>query len=618
VNRCFYVSNRLPFNIDESDKIKRGSGGLVTALLGVKNSCPTYWVGATTDERIVNIPSKEFKDNFPFEDVISIFLSKKLYDSYYNDFCNDVIWPLFHYEGNRVKFRAGAWKDYIKVNKLFADKLLKILKDGDTVWIHDFHFFLLPQFLRASKKKIKIGFFLHIPFPSSEIFRQLPVRREILEGLLHCDLIGFHDYSYLRHFNNSVLGILGVESDFLSILYDKRKVKLGVYPVSIETNKMQEQAARPRIEKRINDLKSVYKTKTIVGVDRLDYSKGMNLKLTAFETLLENHPELIGKVSFVQVAVPSRINVEEYAQLKHQIEQYVGEINGRFGTMEYVPVRYIFNSVTSTDLLALYRMSEVLFVGSKRDGMNLVSLEYVAAQNEKNPGTVVLSEFTGAASILSEAIRVNPWDTNATAEALYEALQLPRAERVQKHENSMKFLKNYTSVQWAQSFLQHLDTPQQVQKATKSLFNGEDEAINEISDKLRDQKIALFLDFDGTLASIIDDPKAVQLDASLKNLVKRLSKKTNINVVIVSGRNSKYLQGQFADLSVDLACEHGASYYSHTRDKWESFVFSNVKAWMSAAKTIMTNYTRRVPGSFIEKKNACIVWHYRTAPPQFA
>ncbi len=620
MNRCFYVSNRLPFSLDEAGKITRGSGGLVTALLGVKNNCPTYWVGATTDERIVNIPAKEFKDNFPFEDVISIFLPKQLYDSYYNDFCNDVIWPLFHYEGNRVKFDVSAWKDYIKVNKVFADRLLKILEDGDTVWIHDFHFFLLPQLLRASKKNIKIGFFLHIPFPSSEIFRQLPVRREILENLLHSDLIGFHDYSYLRHFNNSVLSILGVESDFLSIQHKKRKVRLGVFPVSIETNKLQEQAGRSRVMKRVHALKSVYKTKVIVGVDRLDYSKGIDLKLLAFKQLLENHPELIGKVCFVQLAVPSRINVEEYAQLKHQIEQSVGEINGKYGNMEYVPVRYIFNSVDQTDLLALYRMSDVLFVGSKRDGMNLVSLEFVASQDKDDPGAVVLSEFTGAASILSEAFRINPWDTHSTAEALYEALQLPKEDRVQKHENSLQFLKNYTSIQWAQSFLQQLNMTPKIQASAKSLFNGEesDETKNAITTKLHKQKIALFLDFDGTLAPIIDDPKAVQITSTLKSLVKRLSKKPNIKVVIVSGRNSKYLQNQFKDIPVDLACEHGASYYSHERNKWESFVFSNVKPWMSAAKTIMTNYTRRVPGSFIEKKNACIVWHYRMAPTVFA
>lgn len=625
MSKCFYVSNRLPFQLQENShgepEIVRSAGGLVTALLGVKNQSPTFWVGTTTDTRIVNIPKNFYKDNFPFEDIISVLLSKDLHNSYYNDFCNDVIWPLFHYESQRVKYSDDAWKSYDKVNRLMAEEISKNLSDNDTVWIHDFHFFLLAKYLRLYNKNIRIGFFLHIPFPSSEIFRQLPVRNEILEGLLNCDLIGFHDYSYLRHFTTSLWNLLSVESDLLHVHYKGRKIKLGVFPVSIDTPRIASFAQSNAILERVNEFKKTYPNKVILGVDRLDYSKGVELKLKAFKEFLEKYPQWATQVSFVQVGVPTRIDVEEYAQLKSEIDQLVGEINGKYGTLEHVPVRYIYQSVSEEDLHALYRMSDVLFVGSKRDGMNLVALEYMASQDSKNPGSVVLSEFTGASSVLSAAIRINPWNAHSTADALHEALQLSHKERVQRYKDAIHFLEGYTSQDWASSFMANLSEVRVSARNAPALFL-EDEvstlATKEFIQKVKEKNVVLFLDFDGTLTPIEDHPEQVTLSPEVKELLLKLSQKPNLDLVIVSGRNKKYLTEQFKDLDIYLVSEHGANYYNHKVKRWRTLIHSNVISWIEPAKMIMNDYTKRVPLSFIEKKEASLVWHYRMSPAQFA
>ena len=625
MSKCFYVSNRLPFQLRKNSngetEIVRSAGGLVTALLGVKNQSPTYWIGTTTDTRIVNISKSVFKDNFPFEDIISVLLSKDLHNSYYNDFCNDVIWPLFHYESQRVKYSEDAWKSYVEVNRLMAEEISKHLSDNDTIWIHDFHFFLLAKFLREYNKNIRIGFFLHIPFPSSEIFRQLPVRNEILEGLLNCDLIGFHDYSYLRHFTTSLWHLLSIESDLLNVNYKGRKIKLGVFPVSIDTPRIESLASSKSVLERVKEFKETYPNKVLLGVDRLDYSKGVELKLHAFKEFLKKYPEWATKVSFIQVAVPTRIDVEEYAQLKSEIDQLVGEINGKYGTLEHVPVRYIYQSVTEEDLLALYRMSDVLFVGSKRDGMNLVALEYVASQDSKNPGAVVLSEFTGASSILSAAIRVNPWNAHSTADGINEALQLTTSEKIQRHNDAISFLQGYTSQDWASSFMANLSELKVSPRHAQALFldnESSNQSTKEFIQKVQEKNIALFVDFDGTLTPIEDHPEQVSMSDEVKNLIKALSEKPNLDIVVVSGRNKKYLAEQFKDLDVYLVSEHGANYYNYKIKRWRSLIHSNVISWIESAKMIMNDYTKRVPQSFIEKKEASLVWHYRLSPSLFA
>ncbi|MEK6554858.1 MAG: trehalose-6-phosphate synthase, partial [Bdellovibrionota bacterium] len=366
-----FVSNRLPFNIStKTGDLQRGSGGLVSALMGVHLDQPFYWLGFETDPGV----AAELKQKAQQVDkqlrLQPVVINKKLYDSYYDKFSNDVLWPLFHYESQHVLFRREDWNSYVEANRLMADEILKVAIETDTVWIHDFHFFLLPAMLKERMPKLQVGFFLHIPFPSSEIFRQLPVRQEILAGLIKADLIGFHEHSYLRHFTVSLTAQMGIDSSFLRAQIGDHTLNLGVYPISIDNEGLKEKSESAAVTARTHDYENEIKSNFLVlGVDRLDYSKGLELKLRGFRRMLKKYPDVRGEINLLQVAVPTRTKVPAYMRLKKEVDQLVGTINGEFGQPGYVPVQYIFNSVVENDLLALYRRADSILITSKRDGM---------------------------------------------------------------------------------------------------------------------------------------------------------------------------------------------------------------------------------------------------------
>ncbi len=408
MSRCLLVSNRLPLAYsDKAQGFTPSSGGLVSAIKGLDAKKVGYdfeWMGIITDdvdpEKITELKNISFGDLRCHP----IVVPKNTYELYYNSFCNNVIWPLFHYERSLVQHSEQGWQAYQEVNELVADAIIREAKDDDTIWIHDFHFFLVPGFIKAKRPDLKVGFFLHIPFPSSEIFRELPQRKEILLSLIMCDLVGFHDLSYLTHFKSSLSRVLGERTN----LFNERK--WGVYPISIDTQHFVDLTNAPETNEFIQRYAEQKKDKKwILGVDRLDYIKGLILKLKSFEEFLKRHPEQKEKVQMVQIVIPSRTDVPEYLDLKQKVEQLVSSINGEYGTPTYMPVHYIFHSVSEFELSALYQLSEVMHIGSRRDGMNLVCLEYVVSQNEKHPGTLLLSEFTGAHSTLSYAVSINPW-----------------------------------------------------------------------------------------------------------------------------------------------------------------------------------------------------------------
>lgn len=613
--RWIIVSNRLPFSYNPNDKTyKVSSGGLVTAIRGIQTSHKQVWVGISDKKTPQSVLKKAARDaKMDFEPV---HVEPDLYDSYYNDFCNDVLWPLFHYETELVRYKADAWNNYIEVNKVIADKIIQMAKDTDLVWIHDFHLFLVPEIVKEKRPNLKIGFFLHIPFPSSEVYRQLPVREEILNSIIKCDLIGFHDYSYLRHFCSSVYNILGIPSSLLNIEVSSHVAHLGVYPVSIDTKAFTSKAESKKTKTYLEafGLKKNRMT-TILGVDRLDYIKGVELKLQAFEYLLKNHPELRGKIQLFQIAVPTRTDVDEYKNLKAEVEKLVGKINGEYSTPSYTPIKYIFNSVKTHELMALYRGSEVLFITSKRDGMNLVCLEYISCQDEKDPGVVVLSEFAGAISTLSHALKVNPWDIESTSEALLEAINMEKEERKQRHAPMFDFLNSYTANHWASSFMQELATCDQTQSITVDLHDKPD--FNLIKQKLKGKKVTLMLDYDGTLVPICNKPEDAVLAENTKKLIKKINTKRNVEFVVVSGRPSDFLGGQFSQSTVYMAAEHGGSFFDPSKKKWVSLVSSSKRSWYKQAEKIILDYHQRTPGSLVEKKQHALSGHYRNSPTDF-
>ena len=446
------IANRLSQTVkrghDGNYELGQSSGGLAAGLAGMAKTTKFLWYGwpgLEIPEAEQDHLRKRLKDEY---DAYPIFMSEELSEKHYNGFSNSIMWPLFHYHPGEITFDEAAFEAYTEANRLFAKHVAKDVKDGDQIWVHDYHLMLLPQMLReeigSSKSNVKIGFFLHTPFPSSEIYRILPVRNEILLGVLHCDLIGFHTYDYARHFLSSCSRILGLTTTPNGVEFEGRMVTVGAFPIGIDPTEWTELLKKETVKKRIAILKEKFKgVKLMVGVDRLDYIKGVPQKLHALEVFLTDHPEWVGKVVLVQVAVPSRGDVEEYQNLRAVINELVGRINGKFGTVEYMPIHFMHKSVPKDELAALYAVSDVCLVTSTRDGMNLVSFEYITTQAERH-GVLVLSEFAGAAQSLNGCIAVNPWNTEELAGALQEAVTMSPEQRTINYQKLNKYVSKYT------------------------------------------------------------------------------------------------------------------------------------------------------------------------------
>ncbi|THZ21813.1 glycosyl transferase [Aureobasidium pullulans] len=462
--RLLLVSNRLPITIKRSDDatydFSMSSGGLVSGLSGLAKTTKFQWYGWPG----IQVPQNEIglvKDRLWKEyGAVPIFMDDELADRHYNGFSNSILWPLFHYHPGEITFDESAWDAYREANRLFAKEIAKDVQDNDLIWVHDYHLMLLPAMLREeigdSKRNVKFGFFLHTPFPSSEIYRILPVRNEILNGVLHCDLIGFHTYDYARHFLSSCSRILQLPTTPNTVEFQGKVVTVGAFPIGIDPEKFEEGLKKPKVAERIQTLEKKFQgVKLIVGVDRLDYIKGVPQKLHALEVFLTEHPEWIGKVVLVQVAVPSRQDVEEYQNLRAVVNELVGRINGKFGTIEFMPIHFMHKSVSFDELIALYAVSDVCLVSSTRDGMNLVSYEYIATQ-QKRHGSMILSEFTGAAQSLNGSIIVNPWNTEELADAIHDAVTMGDEQRSINYQKLAKYVNKYTSAWWGESFVNEL------------------------------------------------------------------------------------------------------------------------------------------------------------------
>ncbi|KAG8940975.1 Trehalose-6-P synthase/phosphatase complex synthase subunit, partial [Tulasnella sp. 419] len=490
--RLIVVSNRLPVTISKDAKgeyhFKMSSGGLVSALSGCKKFMTFTWIGwpgffiPPEDRHIVD---KRLEEEFSCQ---AVYLTDDIAERHYNGFSNSILWPLFHYHPGEMNFDEANWHAYRQANLEFAQVVRGLLRKGDMVWVQDYHLMLMPAMLRGlidgvdSKQgslaeltglqegidenvnsksfepvsDIKIGFFLHTPFPSSEIYRILPVRREILLGVLYCDLIGFHTYDYARHFLSSCTRVLGVPTMPNGLLFEGRYAHVGTFPIGIDPGQFVDGVQKPEIQKRISALEQRFQgVKVIVGVDRLDYIKGVPQKLHALEVFLSQHPEWVGKVVLVQLAVPSRGDVEEYQNLRATVNELVGRINGRFGTIEFMPIHFMHKSLAFTDLVALYAVSDVCLVTSTRDGMNLVSYEYIASQQERN-GVMILSEFAGAAQSLNGSLVVNPWDSQQVADAIHEAVTMDAETRSANQQKMFKYISKYSAAYWGTSFVADL------------------------------------------------------------------------------------------------------------------------------------------------------------------
>lgn len=451
------ASNRLPVRLVQSEGeavFEPSAGGLVAALGGIGE--PFSWIG--WPGAVVPAADEDgLREQLAADRLHPVFLDQEEEDDFYGRICNDTLWPLFHYFVDRLRFTEGAWNRYVAVNERFADEIAAHSPPGARVWVHDFHLMLVPAALRLRRPDLSIGFFLHIPFPASEVYRLLPAREEVLLGLLGADYLGFHTGDYVHHFRSACLRVLGLESEPDSVQHGGRTVQLGADPIGIDVARFREVLAEDETRELIEELEDRYAGQRLVlGVERLDYTKGIPQKLRAFERFLEDDPARAETTTMLQVLVPSRLESAVYRVQRDEIELEIARINGRFGQPGRTPVEYLHRSVSPAELVALYRRADVMAVTPLRDGMNLVAKEFIAAQDPADPGVLVLSRFAGAAEQLKEALLVNPYDTHGTAESIQIALQMPLSERQKRHQKLLERIRQQDVHWWRRTFLETL------------------------------------------------------------------------------------------------------------------------------------------------------------------
>lgn len=623
--RLVIVSNRLPFNVEIKDGLPifhPSAGGLVTGLASFRESrqqsaaLPAEhlwvgWPGTSIDislrEDVIRQALASFK-SFP------VFLTEEQMEHFYLGFCNATIWPLFHYFPSFTVYQAPFWAQYKQINQLFADALEAILRPDDVVWIHDYHLMLLPKLLKNRQPQLSVGFFLHIPFPSFEVFRMLPGewRRDILEGLLGADLIGFHTYEYTHHFLQSVLRILGYEHQMSQVQAQDHLVRADTFPMGIDVEKFATTARSDDTEREIRDLRnSLTGVKLILSVDRLDYSKGIANRLEGYELFLQSNPEYHGKVALLMVVVPSRIGVVQYDLMKRQIEELVGKINGRFGRVGWTPVVYQYRHVPFTSLLALYSVSDVCLVTPLRDGMNLVAKEYVTT---RGGGVLILSEMAGAAKELPEAIIINPNDRAEIANALKQALEMSPVEQQKRHRLMQRRLKRYNVSRWASDFLTTLVGMRDVQNRVESKLLSAAARQEIVAHYRHSTRRLLFLDYDGTLTPLVPHPGLAGPDPARRELLRSLAADRKNSVVVASGRERQILEEWLGDLPIGLVAEHGAWLKLIHQDWRRVKPLSN--EWKRELLPILETYADRLPGALIEEKEESLAWHFRMADPE--
>jgi trehalose 6-phosphate synthase/phosphatase len=545
-----------------------------------------------------------------------VFLSREDMERFYLGFCNKTLWPLFHYFTTYATFEEDQWECYRHINEVFCDAVMKILRDGDVLWIHDYHLMLLPALLRARAPGLTIGFFLHIPFPSYEVFRLLPGawRKEILEGLLGADVIGFHTYGYMQNFLQAVLRILGYENHLGQISTPDRVVKAESFPMGIDFERFSGALDDREVQEEREALrKSLLEMRTVLSVDRLDYTKGVLNRLYGFERLLDQNPGLHGKVVLLMIVVPSRIGVDQYEWMKRQIEELVGKINGRFGGISWTPIIYQYRSLSFAPLAALYAVSDVALVTPLRDGMNLVAKEYVASRRERS-GVLIISEMAGAAKELGEAIVINPHNTQEIAQALQLALDMPPAEQQRRIEIMQHRLRRYDVVRWGSDFIAELHATKGIQERFSARLLPAI-AREALVDAFRTAgRRLILLDYDGTLVPFTSRPERATPGRDLLQLLRSLSETPGTSVVIISGRDRHTLQKWFGDIRAHLVAEHGAWIKEVNRD-WTA-PMPRTAEWKSRIIPILESYADRLPGAFVEEKEYSVVWHFRGAHPE--
>ncbi|RMF97470.1 MAG: bifunctional alpha,alpha-trehalose-phosphate synthase (UDP-forming)/trehalose-phosphatase [Candidatus Schekmanbacteria bacterium] len=629
--KLIIVSNRLPVVVEKKDEklnLKMSAGGLVSGLTAyldsVKGSSskkgPDFlWIGwpeISPDEKTKKLlKTKEL----PKLNAYPVFIPEESMDKYYHGFCNNTIWPLFHYFPSYTVFDHDLWKHYKIVNNLFYDAVTEVVEPDDIVWVHDYHLMLLPNLLRQKYPKLAIGFFLHIPFPTFEIFRLLPGkwREEILQGILGADLIGFHTHDYTQYFLRCVLRILGYENNMGKLIYGDRIIKAETFPMGIDYDKYHNGVTKPAVQKNKDKLlKMLSDMKVVLSIDRLDYTKGIINRLIAYEKFLTDNPRWHGKVILVIIVVPSRTGVEQYRQMKKQIDEMVGKINGRFGKMNWIPILYQYRSLPFESLVALYSVSDIALITPLRDGMNLIAKEYIASRREGD-GVLILSEMAGTAKELGEAVIINPNDIEEISDALKEALEKPLEEQIESNKVMQERIKRYNIVKWAEDFMQQLLLLKSEQRQFSARLLNSKAEKKIISKYKKAKRRLLILDYEGTIIPFSGHPQRVAPNRQVISIIKKLAKDKKNMVVIMSGSEKTFLEDWFGKIKdVALVAENG-SWIKGLDGEWR-VIKPLTNDWKEQIVPILKLYSERLPGSFVEEKEYSASLYYRKADTELS
>ncbi|MBC7764506.1 bifunctional alpha,alpha-trehalose-phosphate synthase (UDP-forming)/trehalose-phosphatase [Microbacteriaceae bacterium] len=616
------VSNRLPVSVSRVDgklTFNVSSGGLATAMssldMDTTNQTWVGWPGIASDD-LTSAEKATITKELKKYKCHPVHLTSQQIADFYEGYSNDTLWPLFHYFQSYSQYNDAYWQAYKAVNRKFLQALRRQADPKATIWIQDYQLMLLPQLTREALPQTKIGFFLHIPFPSYEIFRFLPQRKEILEGLMGADLLGFHIYDYARHFLSSSMHLLGTTSSQGFLEYNGRRVKVDAFPIGIDYKKFRQTLFDPETKEEITRLNERYQSqKILLSVDRLDYSKGIMKRLEAYELLLITYPQLQKRVAMIVIAVPSRTEVDAYKNLRDEIEQAVSRINGMFGTTDWAPISYQFQNLQFEHIVALYAKADIALVTPLRDGMNLVAKEFIASKKNGH-GVLVLSEMAGAANELSEAIQVNPNDTTALMRGIYEALTMKKNEQAIRLKAMQQRISDYTVQEWGSDFISQLETAHTSHLGALHKKLSNDDIATIVDEYKKATHRLILLDYDGTLKLFSNSisASASKPSAALRAQLARIAKQDNTTLCIISGRPRSTLNAWFKNIpNIKLIAEHGA---------WvkENNVWHNTAADFDKKEIIalFKHYATRTAGAVVEEKDFSVVWHFRRVSPELA
>lgn len=628
MSRFLIISNRLPVQVgvlEEEIQITPSVGGLATGMMTVSKSFDSLWIGwsGVNQSELSDSQQKRVNEALKKENCVNVNLTEEEVELYYEGFSNKTIWPLFHYFNQFVEYEEEQWEAYKRVNRKFAEVIAQNMEGVDRIWVHDYHLLLLPQMIKEMFPNATIGFFLHIPFPSYELFRILPWRNEIINGMLGADLLGFHTFDYERHFMSSVRRLLGYDANMNEISLPNRIVKVDNFPMGIDYNKFHDAAIESQ-KRSVHDRSEIRKeferfyllhpeNKFILSIDRLDYTKGLIKRLEAFEFFLDEYPEYRDKVTLVLLAVPSRIGVDQYQQMKSEVDELVGRINGKYSTINRTPVWYFYRSMSFENLVDLYNYCDIALITPVRDGMNLVAKEYIASKTDSR-GVLILSEMAGASKEMGEALLINPNDKAQIAAAIKKAIEMPLEEQMERISALQNRLKRYNVEKWADDFLNTLDKVKENEQKylAKKLTANAMKAI--VKSFCESENRILFLDYDGTLTGFKDNPKHAKPDEELYQLLDILADNPKNKIVLISGRDKKTFEKWFGDKPYSLIVEHGV--WSRLRNSEWEMIEPLDSSWKESIRPALEFYVDRTPGSFIEEKNYSLVWHYRKCDPE--